>query len=405
MGQKISIRKYPYPYRAAFSFCNDCDLMTPERYIFLKDLFINFPQSSQRAAKGLPYQESFFVFNQNPYHPDQLCFETHTDLLSSDIEQGYTSILHSWGDFNFNPSFKKADAIRGFQLLNKLKRKPIIWVNHGTPHNLQNIGHTQGFGDLPGYTDGSGRYYDLSEYHLDITRNLGIEYYWLGELTQTVPQEIKTSYKMAKETVKTQINNKVSGTWLENKIRKTYQTLRIIKQSNTLIRKITLRDKTEAFNFIRYGTHAYATADNLSHLLSPNIINRLISNNGAMIFYTHLAKTSGPVNRISQESMAVLKHLKKLFDEKFIWVTKVEKLLDYSRVRDNIVYEVNGNRVQINSIGQVNKFRSITALQLLNGLCFYCNKPAKTEVYFGDKQLEFTTNPSDHNGNSSITLR
>ena len=86
---RVGIRPYPYPYKAAFSFCSDPDLMTRERYIFLKDLFRNFPASSPSSQAGLPYCESFFVFNENPYHPEQISLQSHPDLL---IPVSYTHL-------------------------------------------------------------------------------------------------------------------------------------------------------------------------------------------------------------------------------------------------------------------------------------------------------------------------
>lgn len=88
----VEIRSYPYPYKAAFSFCNDIDLMTEERYLFMKGFFLNFPASSASCKPGLPYCESFFVFNENPYHPDQLSLQFHPDLLIPDVECVYYGV-------------------------------------------------------------------------------------------------------------------------------------------------------------------------------------------------------------------------------------------------------------------------------------------------------------------------
>ena len=244
MDKDISLRKYPYPFKAAFCFSNDIDLTTVERYLFLKDLFRNFPPSSPSTEPGLPYSESFFVFNHNPFHPEQISLKSHPDLMIPDIESGYLSTLHSWGDYNFNPLFSREHAKQGFEMLSGFRVKPRVWVNHGTTHNFQNIGAGIGYGDAKEYVDGAGTSYPLSTYHLDYIRKLGIEFYWISNPSRVIGQNVKLNAGRYWEAyyADSEESGDLKSTMLRLAKRYLYLPLKVKGVSNRLLQTRTMRD-------------------------------------------------------------------------------------------------------------------------------------------------------------------
>jgi len=403
---RVEIRPYPYPYKAAFSFCNDPDLMTKERYLFLKDLFQNFPASSPSSQASLPYCESFFVFNENPYHPEQISLQSHPDLLIPDVESGYFGVLHSWGDFNFNPVFTRDYARRGFEMLEKLKKKPNVWVNHGTLHNLQNIGAGRGYGDAKEYIDGSGLSYQTKEYHLDYTRLLGIDFYWLDDLTLVAGQNVKLTAKMLWEAQsRNQINSKEAKKLLK-KLTKRYFYLPIKTKNtpNSLLREKELRDGSKIFEFVRFGSHDLATADDLMKIIPPKLIDSLIEKEGVMVFYTHLAKTAMSPDKMCDDSLEVLKYLKERYDSGDLWICRVDKLLEYEMIRDSLNFRVQGDQITITEFSNEVKGNIDPLVEKLSGLCFYCNCPEKVKIYYKNKLLALQLNSKDKHGKPSVTI-
>ena len=403
---RVGIRPYPYPYKAAFSFCNDPDLMTKERYLFLKDLFQNFPASSPSSKTGLPYCESFFVFNENPYHPEQISLQSHPDLLIPDVESGYLKVLHSWGDFNFNPVFNREYAHRGFEILKKLRDKPSVWVNHGTLHNLQNIGAGRGYGDAKEYIDGSSLSYQTKEYHIDYTHQLGIHFFWLEDLTLVAGQNVKLTAKMLWDSrPENQRKPKKTEGLLKNLAKRHfYLPIKAKYTSNSLLREKKLRDGSKIFKFVRFGSHDLATADELIKIIPPVVIDALINKEGVMVIYTHLAKTAMAPDKMTDDSLEVLKYLKERYDSGDLWVCRVDKLLEYEMIRDSLNFQVQGDQITITEFSNEAKGNIDLPVEKLSGLCFYCNRPEKVNIYYKNKSLTLQPNPKDSHGKPSVTI-
>jgi len=405
--QELELRKHPYPYRAAFSFSNDIDLTTVQRYLFLKDLFKNFPASRPSAKDGLPYSESIFVFNCNPHHPEQIALQTHPDLLFPDLESGYLGTLHGWGDFNFNPVFSRNDYLNeGIRLLSQSKCRPRVWTNHGTLHNLQNIGAGIGYGDLPQYRDGAGLSYPLPSYHLDLTRKLGIDFFWDGSLSRIIGQNRELS---SSDLWKTLYAAQPCGRRMKDKLLRlvkkyAYMPMKAYITDNRLLEEKTLRDGCRVFVIRRFGHYDKATADNMDQVLPQEVVEKLIANEGVMVFMTHLGKTALAADRMPDNSMRVLRHLKERFDDGDLWVCPLPALLDYQALTESLrIRTVAEARLELSfSNGVWSDFQPEP--ERLRGLTFYYGRRAPAVIFSGSRRLGFTLNPKDRTGRHSITI-
>lgn len=139
-------------------------------------------------------------------------------------------------------------------------------------------------------------------------------------------------------------------------------------------------------------------------LLNENQLNKLISNNGASIIYSHLGRYD--ISRpISDEIINSFKLLKR-YSEKDIWNTNVSTLLNYIRIRKYLKYNfvINKNKIVIyidvdepikDFPLNKNDFKFIT---------FYTPNPENTFIIFRGELLKTRINPSDDNKKSSITI-
>jgi len=403
---KLSVRPYPYPFRAAFSICNDLDLMTEERYLFLKDFFQNFPASAPSAKPGLPYGESFFVFNENPFHPEQISLLTHPRLLVPDLESGYLATMHGWGDFNFNPVFTREHAIKGLGLLKEIQKKTRVWVNHGSLHNLQNIGEGSGYGDVKEYIDGASKKYPVREYHLDLARQLGIEFFWISELTAIVGQNTKISpWRAWRESKRPSRSRKPSSPPSKKTLeRAAYQALHLYRKDNSLLKPRIMRDGNQIMEFVRFGAHDLATADDLIYLIPAEVIEELLGNAGVMVLYTHLAKTKQPAGKMVDESVEALRQIKSRFDEGKLWVSSTDKLLDYESLKRSLSCELRDREIVITFEAELLPGAFLPAPERLTGMTFYCDPGNIDKVVYDNRQLPFKKNPEDFTGQKSLTL-
>lgn len=406
---KVTLREYPYPYKAAFSFCNDIDTTTVKRYEFIRQLFQEYPSSRVGSPEGIPYSESFFVFNHNPYHANQVSLSTHRDLLLPDLESGYLSILHSWGDYNFNPVFRREHAARAMELLSGLRHKCRVWVNHGTLHNLQNLSPGMGYGDVSVYKDGAGLSYAMQEYHLDLTRELGIRYYWTGRLTRLSGQRKKVTAASYWRAYYGEENSDPAMSGLIRALKRhVYVPLKIKagKIDNSILRPLGLRDGSLVFDFPRFGRYDLATADDMHRVLTSQVIEDLVRQGGSMVFFTHLGKSRCGETGMAEGSRETLSILKALFDSGDLWIAPVADMLDYHRLSESIRFELKPGEIAIREFRNPVEGAFQPRVEELAGLTFCCDeRPETVTVSYNGACLETRCNPADSRGRRSLTLQ
>lgn len=157
---------------------NDCDGSTIDSMLQAQDVFSSY---------GIPFSESCWVYAKNGVSlldydisirgisTEQSCYY---DSLRNLIKDGRIDTLHTWGDFPTG-DFDRALAVDAMELLDEDIRFK-AWTAHGGYNDLQNLSPL-GLGDSEGST----------QYHMDITKKLGIKYYNLN--TDIDVQQINTA--------------------------------------------------------------------------------------------------------------------------------------------------------------------------------------------------------------------
>ena len=430
MNKRIKLRKFPYPYRCIFSVCNDIDSMSPDQFVDLHS-FLNEEQIQTAYGKslGLDIGDSFWLFNQNPYEKNQMTYFNNLntseakdkDLILFYYKRGILDVLHTYGDFNYNPTFKRVTAI---DALKELKQKHInlsVWVNHGSQHNLQNI--IIGLGDTPFYESASGQKYTIPEYHADLIKEFGIKFYWIDELTSIIGQERKFSifeYFLNLQSLSLKKKWAYIGiALLARPLRRSSFFLRKLEdllgkrfvaalQKNQLLRVRTLKDGQRILSFVRYGDHTLATPGKLENILNDDVLQKLIKKEGYMILYTHLGK----INCDNKNKTAIknaFEKVKSYSERKKILVCKTSDLLWYNLITTGLKWHVEDNSIIIDAVENEVEGSFFPKIENLKGLTFYTPIPDKTDIYIqnncGRQKIEnLQINENDHTGLTSISI-
>ena len=176
----VKVRKFPYPFKCAFSISSDIDNASSlDSFVQFMDFLNSENQTIYGPGLGLEVGNSFWFFNGSKSF--QLSyFEglTHKETLLAPIIRTYLQskhidTLHSWGNFD-KGGFERRYAKKGMEVLNKYNFDVPVWVNHGINPNYQKIGdYPNMYGDDPNH----------SCYHSDLLLESGFEYVWTGKAT------------------------------------------------------------------------------------------------------------------------------------------------------------------------------------------------------------------------------
>ncbi|MCX6826673.1 MAG: hypothetical protein NTV06_05330 [candidate division Zixibacteria bacterium] len=412
----VSIRKFPYPYKAALAICSDIDETETIKESLTIQEFLNTSHST-RFGQGLNLEigNSFWFYNQcldidGGTFIDSLTLATkftggldfgisifkgtsdslsdYTPLLLRLIKAGYIDGLHSYGNFTEH-QFQRALAERALAFLKKDSLTIETFINHGGYENTQNIGKAPWF-----YGDNSG----ALEYHTDLTIPAGIKFLWRGQVTHCIGQDalfspvnlIKQSYE-----------------YLQDQL----HTKQQYPHDNKLVHIYQLDDGQKIFEFARFispwGKYPEADENHLADQLGSSQINQLISNQGYMILYTHFGKGNG-TEFLSPSTIAALRYIKKRNDDSSLMVTTTTKLLNYY-IHSKYLYwhtveKPDSVIIMIDSIVNEIEGKLLPDADDLEGLTFYIPDNKAIAIKESGRFLQYIANAADGTGRKSISL-
>tara|TARA_Y100000589_G_scaffold326707_1_gene366998 strand:- start:2578 stop:4947 length:2370 start_codon:yes stop_codon:yes gene_type:complete len=317
---EIEVLDYPYPYKSALSFSIDAENITQECYEDLFELF------SKPNSLELNPSFSCFFYKTNFQFKDSISYfqgnsidETiDADFIIENIRKGYIDTLHAYGDFD-NGGFQREYAKKVLDICLRNKIKLPIWSNHGSNKNFQNIGHKK----LTNYQDGDNP--NSKSYHLDYTKKIGCEWFWVDDGIQLNPDK-----------------------------------------KEEIIYKEVARDGSELKLFKRYRGLIGREAPNCSNFdiqLPINLIDKMIENNSCSVIYQHFGvgeklsngnftKSTKPY--FSKNSLKIFEYLSKCKKNKSIFIDRASELLKYIYIRDNIEFKIKDENIILSSKIKIN---------------------------------------------------
>lgn len=413
-----SLRRFPFPYRAALAICNDADSMTTVSLRLIHRYLNTDKETPLGSGLNLPIGDSFFLFS-SPASPNKLTlFEGISSRLSPDAEflaecarSGMLDTLHTYGCFTSPDDFSRDLAKVGIEALQKMGIEVCVWVNHGTPSNVQCFGLRRPEyhrGDVPG-----GKFY-----HTDLTLAYGIRYCWAGdEMNDCVGQDSSVSLQPYLERAVAVLKH----------LRKRQLSI-AQQQARPLLRRITLRDGNQVLSFQRYaGTGGLTPViEDLPGQLSQKNLEKLKKREGYSVIYQHFAvrrKQKGfgvdcyrPNSEpyFLPEEKAAFERLAEQYHNGDIYVTTTSRLLRYNTVHRGLKWTQQrageGLRIVLTGIEEPGgPVRPITRREI-EGLTFYASRPRETELFIkngnGEERVaELVLNPPDATGRPSVSVQ
>ncbi len=413
--QPVELRKFPYPFKAAFTIASDVD----DTDSIDELVHIHTKINSKKNGLGLDIGDSFWMYNEQRELMKDSLYDIHSfykkfsgptpflgisifdglsfteskdaNVIKEYIRKGYIDALHSYGQFAAN-TFNRKYAVEALKYLKKNNLKFDVWIQHGGHENTNNVGPWPWqLGDNPG----------TKEYHTDLTVPYGIKFFWTGQMTHCIGQDgifnLETFVKQTVEWLQDAFINKGSP---------------IYKHKNELVTVLTLNDGQKIFDFVRYinrwGQHEITDEAQLKFQLNPEILDKLIENQGYLIQYTHLGANYG-YPYLSQESMELFKYAKQKQDKGELLVSTTSKLLNYYVHRKylNWDYELEDNHLKINikNISNEVEGKYIPTIKELEGITFYIPDNVECKVYLNNKPIEVIKNPKDYKGRESVSIK
>ncbi len=413
--QSVELRKFPYPYKAAFTIASDVDDTDSKDEL----IHIHTKINSKKNGLGLDIGDSFWMYNEQKELMKDSLYDIHSfykkfagptpflgisifngltnqesnnaDIIKKYIRKGYIDALHSYGQFAAN-TFDRKYAVEAIKYLEENNLRFDVWIQHGGHENTNNVGPWPWqLGDNP----------DAKEYHTDLTVPFGIKFYWTGQMTHCIGQNgtfnLETFGKQIIEWFQDFYINKGSP---------------IYNHNNELVSILTLDDGQKIFDFVRYINRwgKYETTDepSLKHQLNPEILDELIDNEGYLIQYTHLGANYG-YPYLSYETMEMLKYAKQKMDKGELFVSTTSKLLNYYVHRKylNWKYELKDKSLIIKIIDISNEVEGkfVPTIKQLEGITFYIPDNVDCKILLNDKPINFVENPKDYEGKKSVSIK
>lgn len=391
----VSLRKYPYPYRAMLSICSDLD-ETPNKEIYFETARYLNTSEDTLLGKGVDLEVGNTIYFDMPDHNFSY---TNTDddgrnKIQLLIESGHIDCLHSFGDF--------VDSRLRIEVcwseIQKGDRKIEVWVDHAqAPTNLDN--------DI---MQGSGAIKGAKAYHTDLTVQTGsLPFIWKGRVTSIVAQNTRRCYdglfnKGEKiQSIKTILFEFIKG-WLARFGSKKYA----MHKDNKVLRRAQLLDGTNVIEFMRCnpswgGVSVFDSARGIEQVLTKPVLDTLVKNKGCSVLYSHLGKVFSKEVPFQDKTRNAFELLANYQRHKQILTATTRRLLGYNRTIEELCFDVK----MINGATHI-YLETVYAGEDLNGLTWYVSEPEKTYLYVnGTKYENLIINEKDYLGKMSISIK
>lgn len=401
----VSLRPFPYPFRAALALCSDIDGCDRETFIAVHR-FLNDPEQ----GLGLPVADSLFALGKEPgqmafYLPDGQTLGPDAGLILAGLRSGLIDSLHSWGDFNAAPPQPDrlrtlAETFTGRLLAEGLQVR--VWVNHGDAFNYQNLPSRL----QPGYRgdDPTSPYYTA-----DLLRLLGVKFAWCSELapwplSSRRPPRLwllaRLSGNAGKNLVKLFL-----GRWRQR---------RPGASLTQLCQPLPLADGSQVLAFTRFNRHpqglwARPSRHTLRYVLTPEVLAELLAQGGYLVVYTHLGRPRMSAGELFPEpDLRGLQQLSEHYRAGRLWVAPTAQLLGFWLMQHYLLWhaERRGDRlvIYLQAVNDPTTGWRLPQREELAGLCFYTPWPEATILRHAGRDLAPEIYPPDHTGQSSVGL-
>jgi len=406
---RVRLLRFPAPYRGAVALSNDTDDLRDPRgwWEFLR--FLNTTETTWLGpGLGMEVGDSFWFYSDDPDEQPGSYFQGLTQepsafapLIGTLGRAGYLDTLHSYGNFSRHGGFRREHAVHANDVLQHEGFAPRVWVNHGGGHDFQNLG--TGCGDLPENPEAKGA--PAPEYHLDITRNIGFRYAWVGDLTGTPGQSRGLGFgdwlhpdSPVRREAAGHVARGLSRRLGYRHILETFPNYAMLQ--NSLLAPRRMRDGTVMQTFVRYGDFERSAFADLGWLLRDYTLDTLEATGGVSIVFVHWSRHPGYAFRdLPPSGLEGLTRIARRFRERRIWVTTTARLLAYCEAQRalEVRHSPEGDRDVLHLVLRSLPDGRKLGAEDLSGISFEVPDAARTRVLLNGITLPFE--PSSHRPN------
>jgi hypothetical protein len=403
----VKLRKFPYPYRAAFTILSDRHGVQTADEFRAFHRFLNTTQETLKGrGLGLEIGDTFWFFddigrfsyfNKYSHAPSE-----QAPLIRDYYSSGFIDCLHTWGDFT-NVPFERKYAEWAAEEASARGISLPIWVNHGNRNNTHNInsGVEYHLGAAP----------KAASYHVDLARATGFRYLWRF-LTPVIGQDRKLSCA-----------EQLSVGREDAHSRALFTTRRLVKRvlmeldhltgrfagvydesaDNHFLAPAILDDGSTCYEFFRFNNHPVNIwhgmhVPDLLRQLRPDILDALVRSEGYMIVYNHLEYGEF----YHPDIVAVLRTLAERQERGDLWITTTARLIRYNIMYHRLMWreDMDTDRrltlVIDETIDDPILGTSPVTLRDLEGITFLVSKSVRgMTIKLGDAELSQTRTSTD----------
>ncbi|MBW1713628.1 MAG: hypothetical protein JRJ59_10815, partial [Deltaproteobacteria bacterium] len=396
----VQLRPLPFPFRAAVALT-----LRPGPETSLDDFVqaLRYLNSTQQTplglGLGLEAGGSFIFYPPAPgwatyFNPPGPAGLEVRQVFNSLIRAGVLDVLESYGQ---DVHFKREMAEQALAALADQGLSLNTWADRF--ESLDNLALSGGRGAHPG----------RMAYHLDLTTKAGFKFFWLGQTTCLIGQDVPVDWQTflslyrASEPLSSYADIVLAfGRHLAAMLTASSND---VKRNNRLMSPVTFKDGSRGYEYIRFEPSG--RKQDLASALSRDKLDRLVDVGGkAMVSVVY---KPGPFGRIFlKQDEKALRELAQRRRQGQIMVTTASRLLTYSAAFENLKWttERRGDEVVIR-IKEIDDFptgpRSPNLAELA-GMTFYVPQASKTRLFCGDKELELKRNLIDRTGRESVSL-
>ena len=358
----VRLRRFPHPYRAMVAICSDIDHCRIGAFRETHRFLNTHENTAMGPGLGLDVADSFWMykprFDGDPQRDNLAYFadlsgsarSPFADEIVRYIAAGWIDTMHSYGNFSragaMPVQFTRQHALQALEVLERNRIKVRVWVNHGDRNNRQNVGAADYMhGDRP----------ESPAYHLDLTRDYGIEYFWIGG---------DASPGAAVQDALVLNDGSCVFAFRRFQIRRNFPPAAAIGPAYDLRHG---RDR-EGAAFLQVWR-----PQGLACQLSADVLEGLVERQAMCILGQHLGSLY-PLTIFDREMVEALRRLRRFQDRRAILVARTARALHYARVRDHLRFStrVTGEHQVIDITAVVDPVRGCWVPQIedLRGITF-----------------------------------
>ncbi|MBN2201792.1 hypothetical protein JW777_07570 [bacterium] len=409
MHAPVSLRQYPYPFRAALSICSDIDdTETPEEFLSIQEFLNTDHETVYGRGVGLEIGNSFYMVDR----PGRNEFTWFSDrpqdqrIIREFIRAGIIDCLHSYGE----GCSTRVQAVSAIRALERDGCRVPVWINHSNARSNMSKWFKTNRGDRLGDP----------AYHSDVTIPYAIRYVSCGSSTSVVGQDAPVSWRsylcppVSEACLKSLRNSAKSFFKRIASMFGLSDTRYFLHRDNALIGIRRLEDGRRVYEFMRYDLHREgigygADSRGLAENISESVLKRLLEVRGTGIVYTHLGKNGDGQPWVDPQTADALRNLSVHATEGRILVTTTYKLLNYTTVRRALRWTAEADSTE--TVIRIHGIRDTILGEIeaneenLQGITFTVpdGKPVRILVH-GKACRDLRTNPPDESGRRSVSF-